>query len=58
MLSFKPLSRGHVLGLGSDWTLRHPQAQQQEQQQGAESYLGSCHLSWGEQSEWRVRVAL
>ena len=45
VLSFKPLSWGHVLGLGTDWDLGHPEPQQQEQQQGAEPCSGWCHLS-------------
>ena len=45
LLSVKPLSRGHVFVLGADWYLSHPQPQQQEQHQRAESHSGWCHLS-------------
>lgn len=45
VLSFKPLSRGHVTGLGADWVLHHPEPQQQEQKQRVESCSGQCHLS-------------
>ena len=45
MLSFKPLSWGHVPGPGTDCLLGHPQPQQQEQQQRAESCSGWSHLS-------------
>ena len=45
VLSFKPLSWGHVPGPGTDCVLSHPQPQQQEQQQRAESCSGWCHLS-------------
>ena len=47
MLSFKPLSWGHVPGPGTDWVLGHPQPQQQEQKQRAESRSGWCHCSQG-----------
>lgn len=36
-----------MFGLGADGDLGHPQAQQQEQHQGAESCSGWGHVSWG-----------
>ena len=45
MLNFKPLSWGHVPRPGTDWVLDHPQPQQQEQQQRAESCSRWHHLS-------------
>jgi len=50
VLSFKPLSWGHVPGPGTDCVLGHPQPQQQEQQQRAESCSGWSHLSLREHS--------
>ena len=45
MLSFKPLSWGHVPGPGADWILGHPQPQHQEEQQRADSCSGWRRLS-------------